>query len=107
MLKPFPSPLKARLQCDLETRTPPSGGVLLNSAFAGVLAGLLAGLLRLLPRVLAGLLTLLARLVALPALLRLALVVLAHMHLQCFCEIQFECPSFKLPTVVVPETEKY
>jgi len=63
-----------------ETRTPPIGGVLSNSAVGtallSTLPGLLTGLLRLLagslPALLAGLLTLLARLVALPALLRLA-----------------------------------
>ena len=51
------------------------------------LAGLLTGLLRLLllPWLLAGLLTLLlARLLGLAALLRLALVVLAHVNLQNF-----------------------
>jgi len=56
-------------------------GLLSNSAFAP-LAGLFAWLLRLLPRALPGLLTLLVRLVALPALLGLALVVLAHVNLQ-------------------------
>jgi len=59
------------------------GGVLSNSVFVRTLAGLLAGLLRLLARVLAGLLTLLlAGLVVVPALLRLALVVLIHVNLQ-------------------------
>jgi hypothetical protein len=63
-----------------ETRTPPNGGALSNSALVRVLAGLLTGLLRLLlPWLLTGLLTLLlVRLVRLAALLRLALVVLVH-----------------------------
>jgi hypothetical protein len=58
------------------------GGVLSNSAFVRTLPGFLAGLLCLLARVLARLLTLLAGLVVLPALLRLALVVLIHVNLQ-------------------------
>jgi hypothetical protein len=57
---------------------------LLAGLFAGLLrllTRLLAGLLlTLLTRVLAGLLTLLVRLIALPALLRLALVVLVHFN---------------------------
>jgi hypothetical protein len=57
-------------------RTPPIGGVLLNSGLARALAGLLSRLLRLmLPRILAGLLTLLAFAITL---LRLAFVVLIH-----------------------------
>jgi hypothetical protein len=54
------------------------GGVLTKSALAGILARLLVGLLRLLPWALARLLRRLPRIAGLPALLRLALVVLAH-----------------------------
>jgi len=78
-----------RFAVGFETRTPPMGGVLSNSAVGtallSALAGLLIWLLRLLPRSLllfAGLLTLLARRAALPALLRLGLVVLiGHLNL--------------------------
>jgi hypothetical protein len=69
---------------------------------SALLAGLFAGLLRLLARflarllltllsrLLAGLLTLLVRLIALPALLRLALVVLVHFNLL------INCPKYNL-----------
>jgi hypothetical protein len=73
----------------------------LNSAVGTALlsAGLLTRLLRLLAgslSLLAGLLRLLARLVALPALLRLALVILiGHLNLSNNGEEQFECASFK------------
>jgi hypothetical protein len=77
----------------------------LNSALARVLAGLLTGLLRLLlPWLLTGLLTLLlVRLIRLTALLRLALAVLFHVNLQKITEISFECSSFKLLRVFMPD----
>lgn len=67
-----------------ELRPRRKAGFSSNSAFAWSLVGLLTWLLSLLlPRVLAGLLTLLVWLIAF-ALLRLALVVLAHVNLQMF-----------------------
>ncbi|MGC1356033.1 MAG: hypothetical protein WA851_09635 [Xanthobacteraceae bacterium] len=83
-----------------ETKKPADGGVLSDLRLARVLAGLLGRLLRLLllSRVLRRLLlTLLAWLVALTtALLRLAFVVLIHIHsLQEFAEKSFECTSLK------------
>jgi hypothetical protein len=64
---------------------PPNGGVLSNSALAGVLAGLLV------------------RLIRLTALLRLALTVLFHANLQKIAETSFEWSSFKVLEVSMPD----
>lgn len=76
-------------------------GLSSNSALVRVLAGLLTGLLRLLlPWLLTGLLTLLLiGLIRLPALLRLAFVVVFHANLQKISETSFECSSFKLTRI--------
>src|SRR6185369_10980923 len=80
-LNPLP-PCGCHFKATLE-RTPPSLAGLSRKSALAALARLFAGLLRLLSRTLAGLLlTMLSRLVALPALLRLVLVVLVHGNLE-------------------------
>jgi hypothetical protein len=78
----LPRPWRMPLQGDTRRESPAELAGLSRKSALAALAGLLAGLLRLLPWVLTGLLlTLLPRLVALPTLLRLALVVLVHVNL--------------------------
>lgn len=83
MLKSFSPIGEGLLQSVLKREPRQLGGVLSKSVLPGALTRLFARLLGLLltflPRLLGGLLlTLLSRIVALPALLRLALVILSH-----------------------------